>query len=130
MTQNTVTERELEEQKLEEIIAIAQNNLDKARESIKQMDEDIAELYSTLDMDDKEGLILWNDASIRARQMKREFDRFEKARKKPYFGRIDFVYKLVQSGRLFHFEIRLRRGYDFLFALDGRALLNFVFRKE
>ena len=30
MTQNTVTERELEEQKLEEIIAIAQNNLDKA----------------------------------------------------------------------------------------------------
>ena len=52
MTQNTVTERELEEQKLEEIIAIAQNNLDKARESIKQMDEDIAELYSTLDMDD------------------------------------------------------------------------------
>ena len=91
MTQNTVTERELEEQKLEEIIAIAQNNLDKARESIKQMDEDIAELYSTLDMDDKEGLILWNDASIRARQMKREFDRFEKARKKPYFGRIDFV---------------------------------------
>ena len=67
MTQNTVTERELEEQKLEEIIAIAQNNLDKARESIKQMDEDIAELYSTLDMDDKEGLILWNDASIRAR---------------------------------------------------------------
>ena len=32
MTQNTVTERELEEQKLEEIIAIAQNNLDKARE--------------------------------------------------------------------------------------------------
>lgn len=91
MGQKSMTEREQEEQKLEEIIAIAQNNLEKARESIRQMDSDIAELYSTLDLDDKEGVILWNDATIRSRQMKREFDRFEKARKKPYFGRIDFV---------------------------------------
>lgn len=91
METKKLTERQLEEQKLEEIIAIAQNNLDHAKKSIKQMDADIAEMYETLDMDDKEGLILWNDATIRSRQMKREFDRFEKARKKPYFGRIDFV---------------------------------------
>ena len=90
MGKNILTEQQIEEQKLMEVIAIAQNNLDKARESIKQMDADIAELYESLDMDDKEGLILWNDATKRSRQMKREFDRFEKARKKPYFGRIDF----------------------------------------
>lgn len=90
MDRNTL-EFQQESEKLAEVIEIAQNNLDKAKKDIRQMDEDIAELYATIDMDEKEGLILWNDATIRARQMKREFDRFEKARKKPYFGRIDFA---------------------------------------
>ena len=82
--------REAEEKKLEEILAIAQTNLEKAKEGIEQMGQDVAELYATMDHRDKGSLILWNDATKRLRQLKREMDRFEKARKKPYFGRIDF----------------------------------------
>ena len=90
--QSTLPElsRTAEEKKLEEILAIAQKNLEKAKEGIEQMGQDVAELYATMDHRDKGSLILWNDATKRLRQLKREMDRFEKARKKPYFGRIDF----------------------------------------
>ena len=82
--------REAEEQKLAEVIKIAQSNLEKAQEDISKMDQDVADLYASIEHRDKESLILWNDATKRLRQLKREMDRFVKARKKPYFGRIDF----------------------------------------
>lgn len=82
--------REAEEQKLAEVIKIAQSNLEKAQDDISRMDQDVADLYDSIEQQDKETLILWNDATIRLRQLKREMDRFVKARKKPYFGRIDF----------------------------------------
>lgn len=82
--------REAEEQKLAEVIAIAQSNLEKAWDDISKMDKDVADLYASIEQRDKEALILWNDATKRLRQLKREMDRFVKARKKPYFGRIDF----------------------------------------
>ena len=82
--------REAEEQKLAEVIKIAQSNLEKAQDDISRMDQDVADLYASIEQQDKETLILWNDATIRLRQLKREMDRFVKARKKPYFGRIDF----------------------------------------
>lgn len=82
--------REAEEQKLAEVIEIAQSNLEKAQEDISKMDKDVADLYASIEHRDKESLILWNDATKRLRQLKMEMDRFVKARKKPYFGRIDF----------------------------------------
>ena len=82
--------REAEEQKLAEVIEIAQANLEKAQEDISKMDKDVADLYASIEHRDKESLILWNDATKRLRQFKRELDRYVKARKKPYFGRIDF----------------------------------------
>lgn len=82
--------REAEEEKLREVIDIAQSNLEKVQEDILKMDADVAELYASINHSDREALILWNDATKRLRQQKREIDRFIKARKKPYFGRIDF----------------------------------------
>lgn len=82
--------REAEEQKLAEVIAIAQANLEKAQEDVSRMDKDVADLYASIEHRDREALILWNDATKRLRQFKREMDRYVKARKKPYFGRIDF----------------------------------------
>lgn len=46
MAEDFLKERQQEEQKLQEVIEIAQNNLDHARESILKMDEDIAELHA------------------------------------------------------------------------------------
>ncbi|MEE1010290.1 MAG: AAA family ATPase [Agathobacter sp.] len=79
-----------EERNLAEIIEIAEKNLNDAKESIRKMGDDISDLFDSIDMRDKEGLILWNDANIRLKEMKRNMDRFEKARRKPYFGRIKF----------------------------------------
>lgn len=89
--------REAEEQKLAEVIEIAQSNLKKAQDDISRMDQDVADLYASIEQQDKETLILWNDATIRLRQLKREMDRFVKARKKPYFGRIDFKDPIMKS---------------------------------
>ena len=82
--------QEDEERNLAEIIEIAEKNLNDAKESIRKMGDDISDLFDSIDMRDKEGLILWNDANIRLKEMKRNMDRFEKARRKPYFGRIKF----------------------------------------
>lgn len=86
-----------EEKNLSDIIEIAQENLDNAKEGIRQMDADVADLFESIDMRDKEALILWNDATIRLKEMKRVIDRFEKARKKPYFGRITFEDPTVEG---------------------------------
>ena len=60
--------REAEEQKLAEVIKIAQSNLEKAQDDISRMDQDVADLYDSIEQQDKETLILWNDATIRLRQ--------------------------------------------------------------
>lgn len=59
--------REAEEQKLAEVIEIAQSNLEKAQEDISKMDKDVADLYASIEHRDKESLILWNDATKRLR---------------------------------------------------------------
>ena len=94
--------RQDEERKLAEVIKIAQTNLLKAQEGISRMDQDVAELYASIDHRDRESMVLWNDATIRLRQLKREMDRYEKARKKPYFGRIDFKDPTVKHNEAYY----------------------------
>lgn len=67
-----------------------QDNLDHAKEDIRKINEDLADLLEVYDAKDKEGLALWNNATARLKEDERELVRYEKARKKPYFGRIDF----------------------------------------
>lgn len=82
--------KEDEEHQLSKIIEIAQDNLDHAKEDIRKINEDLADLLEVYDAKDKEGLALWNNATARLKEDERELVRYEKARKKPYFGRIDF----------------------------------------
>ena len=128
MAEDFLKERQQEEQKLQEVIEIAQNNLDHARESILKMDEDIAELHANLDMENKAELVLWNDATIRARQMKREFDRYEKARKKPYFGRIDFVDPKVKQHETYYIgRVGIAKSPSEPVVIDWRAPIASVY---
>lgn len=83
--------RAQEEQNLDEIITIAQKNLDHAQQDLKEANEQLADLLETYDIKDKEGLTLWNNATARLWEYKHGIVRLEKARKKPYFGRIDFL---------------------------------------
>ena len=128
MAEDFLKERQQEEQKLQEVIEIAQNNLDHARESILKMEEDIAELHANLDMENKAELVLWNDATIRARQMKREFDRYEKARKKPYFGRIDFVDPKVKQHETYYIgRVGIAKSPSEPVVIDWRAPIASVY---
>ena len=52
-----------ENKQLENIIDIAQENLDNARRSVEKLNEDLSDLREVYDAQDKEGLVLWNNAA-------------------------------------------------------------------
>lgn len=79
-----------EQRQLQNIIGIAQDNLDRAKESVKKLTDDLEDLRDVYEAQDKEGLALWNNATAQLHENERNIVRCEKARKKPYFGRIDF----------------------------------------
>lgn len=84
--------KEAEEQYLADTIALAKRNLDRAKDSVDKLNDEIEELMNQINSTgDKEGLFLWNNAKAQLKGTIGEITRYEKARKKPYFGRIDFT---------------------------------------
>lgn len=75
-----------EQRQLQNIIGIAQDNLDRAKESVKKLTDDLEDLRDVYEAQDKEGLALWNNATAQLHENERNIVRCEKARKKPYFG--------------------------------------------
>ena len=82
--------REEEEAQLAKVIGIAEQNLEQAKADIRSANEDLADLMETYDAKEAEGLALWNNATAKLNAYQHGLARLEKARKKPYFGRIDF----------------------------------------
>ena len=76
--------REAEEQKLQEIIGIAQQNLERARADIRKVNEDLEDLLDVYEAQDKEGLALWNNVTARLKENEYDLVRYEKARRNPY----------------------------------------------
>lgn len=85
------TSREEEEQQLEKILAVAQNNLERTEKRQAGLSEQLKEMLESFDSRDKEMQALWNNTESLFQESKRELLRSIKARKKPYFGRIDFT---------------------------------------
>lgn len=83
--------REEEEAQLAKVIGIAEQNLQQAKTDIQSANEDLADLMETYDAKEAEGLALWNNATAKLNAYQHGMVRLEKARKKPYFGRIDFL---------------------------------------
>ncbi|UWO25829.1 ATP-binding domain-containing protein [Marvinbryantia formatexigens] len=83
-------EREDEEKQLAEILSIAQENLERTEEHIGELSEELHDLMETYGPKDKEGLSLLHNTQSQLRENQRDLLRCRKARKKPYFGRIDF----------------------------------------
>lgn len=94
--------REAEEHQLAYVIGIAQEHLVRARKAIREANEDLADLMEVYDAKDKEGLTLWNNATARLKEYKQNMVRLEKARKKPYFGRIDFLAEEKQQKEAYY----------------------------
>lgn len=85
--------REEEEQQLAGIISIAQKNLARTEEHIRQLSEDLYEIYEQMEAEGseaKQALLLLHNTRSQLLGDERELIRCRKARKKPYFGRIDF----------------------------------------
>lgn len=82
--------REAEEQQLSAIIDMAQENLERTRGYIGDLSEELHDLLETYGTKDKEALALWHNTESQLQETRRDLMRCERARKKPYFGRIDF----------------------------------------
>ena len=83
--------REEEEQQLEKILTVAQNNLERTERHQEGLSEQLKEMLGSYDSKDKEMQALWRNTESLFQASNREMLRCMKARKKPYFGRIDFV---------------------------------------
>ncbi len=79
-----------EEKKLEEILAIAQENLLKTQDRIGRLSQEVHILMETYGPKDKEGFALLRNTQAQLLGSRHDLERCRKARKKPYFGRIDF----------------------------------------
>lgn len=82
--------REAEEAHLAQTIEITQQNLDKNIAQEQSLKEDSHTLLETYGAKDVEALSLIDNTQLMYETVKRDRSRLEKARKKPYFGRIDF----------------------------------------
>lgn len=117
-----------EERQLAEIIGIAQDNLDHAKADIRKINEDLADLLEVYDAKDKEGLALWNNATARLKEDERELVRYEKARKKPYFGRIDFKDPKAKSDEAYYIgRVGITDSHSEPVVLDWRAPIASVY---
>ena len=82
--------REEEEQQLKKILAVAQDNLERTERHQMGLSEQLKDMLDSYDTRDKEVLALWHNTESLLQESKRDLLRCIKARKKPYFGRIDF----------------------------------------
>ena len=82
--------REAEEQQLRKILAVAQDNLERTERHRKGLSEQLKDMLDSYDTKDKEVLALWHNTESLFQESKQDLLRCIKARKKPYFGRIDF----------------------------------------
>ena len=120
--------KEDEEQQLRKIIGITQDNLEHAKADIRKINEDLADLLEVYDAKDKEGLALWNNATARLKEDERELVRYEKARKKPYFGRIDFRDPKAKSDEAYYIgRVGITDGNSDPVVLDWRAPIASVY---
>lgn len=82
--------REEEEAQLAAIIRVAQENLTRTETYIRQLTDELDDLMEVYGTKDKEGLALLHNTHSQIQENRRDLLRCQKARKKPYFGRIDF----------------------------------------
>lgn len=101
---NSIPGVTLEEEKktLADILALAEENLNRTRASVQSIANELHELTEVYDVEDKEGLAQWFNTDARFQQVSQELLRSERSRKKPYFGRIDFTDTTLQKKECYY----------------------------
>ncbi len=85
------TTREDEEKKFEEIRKITEEKVKAIKKTASDLQEDLKSLREVYDADDKEGLAQWFNTDARFAEVRKDLNRAERARHKPFFGRIDII---------------------------------------
>lgn len=120
----------LEEEKkmLLDILAIADDNLNRARASVKGLADELHELKEVYDVEDKEGLALWFNTDARFQQVRQELLRMERSRRKPYFGRIDFTDSNLRKKECYYIgKAAITKDAAELMVIDWRAPIASVY---
>lgn len=120
--------REAEEKQLAEIIQVAQENLERTKGYVGQLSEELHELMETYGTKDKEALTFFHNTQSQLGESRRDLVRCQKARKKPYFGRIDFQdFALSQEESYYVGRVGISRQGAEPFVIDWRAPLASVY---
>lgn len=83
--------KEAEEEQLEKVLKIADDRLERTKQDVLSLAAELKSMQEEFDESDKEMQAIWHNRDDRLKEVKQELQRAEQARKKPYFGRIDFV---------------------------------------
>ena len=94
--------RQDEEKRLQHTLEIAQRKVDANRQSVQALAEELHAMQEEFDENDKEAQALWHNADARFKFVNQDLRRAEQARKKPYFGRIDFRDKKLKKDEVYY----------------------------
>ncbi len=94
--------RQDEEKRLQHTLEIAQRKVDANRQSVQALAEELHAMQEEFDENDKEAQALWHNADARFKFVNQDLCRAEQARKKPYFGRIDFRDKKLKKDEVYY----------------------------
>ena len=103
--------RQDEEKRLQHTLEIAQRKVDANRQSVQALAEELHAMQEEFDENDKEAQALWHNADARFKFVNQDLRRAEQARKKPYFGRIDFRDKKLKKNDIVNSSGRRVRGF-------------------
>ncbi|NLL76087.1 MAG: AAA family ATPase [Clostridiales bacterium] len=122
---------EEETKMLSDVIAIADENLERTKTSVQNLADELHELKEIYDVEDKEGLALWFNADARFQQVRQELLRMERSRKKPYFGRIDFTdTNLLKQECYYIGKSAISKEGSELIVIDWRAPIASVYYEK
>lgn len=120
--------RQDEEQKLAEVITIAAANLEKARITVAALKGDMQDMLEMYDQRDIEALTFWNNAKASLNEAQEDLLRCEKARKKPFFGRIDFIDGKTNNAESYYIgRVGIRKSVTEREVIDWRAPVATVY---
>ncbi len=94
--------REDEEKRLRYTIGITEQKLESTKQNVMMLAQELHALQEEFDEEDRESQALWHNTDARFRQVNQELQRASQARKKPYFGRIDFVDKQIGKEEVYY----------------------------
>lgn len=120
--------REAEEQYLARTIGVAEQNLERNLAGEKKLADDLHDLMESYGAKDVEALSMLHNTQIIYEETKRDRERCERARKKPYFGRIDFYDEDLKKDEAFYIgRVGISENITGKVVIDWRAPVASVY---